>query len=269
MNAIPSGVLAARKPAGTRLLTDRNVFVATAALLVVLTLAGFIPSSIEKVGAVQGGQRPPFPVVLHVHAVVMGLWLMLLLTQSTLAASGRRTLHRTLGMGGMVLLAVILVTGVLLIGATWQPLWGPGSEAAMPAAELQDTRAFVSNILLMQIRGLVTFPIFIIWALMLRRSDPDSHRRLMLLGTAIPVLAGLDRLSASLGLTLMPASPLAMEAWLLASVLPLLLLDWRQRRLHFTTSAWLAVNAVMAVAVNLLWNTAWWQQTAPRLVGVA
>jgi hypothetical protein len=192
MNAIPSGVLAARKPAGTRLLTDRNVFVATAALLVVLTLAGFIPSSIEKVGAVQGGQRPPFPVVLHVHAVVMGLWLMLLLTQSTLAASGRRTLHRTLGMGGMVLL-----------------------------------------------------------------------------GTAIPVLAGLDRLSASLGLTLMPASPLAMEAWLLASVLPLLLLDWRQRRLHFTTSAWLAVNAVMAVAVNLLWNTAWWQQTAPRLVGVA
>ena len=135
---------------------------------------------------------------------------------------------------------------------------------------LSATRSHVSNIMLLQIRALLAFPVFVIWALAIRRSDPDSHRRLMLLGTAVPVLAGLDRLSETLGWTLMPASPIAAEAWLLASVLPILVMDFaRGRGLHFTTKVWLAVNAVMATAVNLLWNSQWWLETAPRLAGVA
>jgi hypothetical protein len=268
MNAISGSITAT--PRIHRTITDRQVFVITAALFVVLTLAGFIPSSLAKIDAVQAGQRPPFPLVLHLHASTMGLWLLLLLAQSGLAASGRRAAHRVLGLAGVVLLPVIVVTGVLLIDATWKQLWSPAATTAMPEPVLTETRTFVSNIMLLQIRALVAFPAFIAWALMIRRSDPDAHRRLMLLGTAIPVLAGLDRLSEALGWTLMPASPLAMEFYLLASVLPILVLDFvRGRGLHFTTQVWLGVNLVMATAVNLLWNSPWWLETAPRLVGVA
>lgn len=268
MNAVSTSVAAAtRLP---RVISDRQVFVFTAVLFVLLTIAGFAPSSLAKIEAVQAGQRPPFPAVLHVHAVTMGAWLLLLLSQSALAASGRRALHRALGILGAVLVPVILVTGVLLIDATWKPLWSPASEAAMPAQVLGETRTFVSNILLLQVRALVAFPLFIGWALWLRRRDADAHRRLMLLGTAVPLLAGLDRLSEALGWTTMPHSPLSMEFWLVGSVLPILVMDLvRGRGLHATTKMWLGVNLVMATAVNLLWNSPWWLQMAPRLIGVA
>lgn len=268
MNAISGSIAAA--PRLYRAMTDRQVFVITAALFIVLTLAGFIPSSLAKIGAVQAGQRPPFPIVLHVHAATMGLWLLLLLAQSLLAATGRRAAHRVLGIAGAVLLPVIIVTGVLLIDATWKQLWSPDTAAAMPEPALAETRTFVSNILLLQTRALIAFPLFVVWALMIRRSDPDAHRRLMLLGTAVPVLAGLDRLSEALGWTTMPASPISMDIWLLASVLPILVLDFaRGRGLHSTTRAWLVINVLMATGVNLLWNSPWWLETAPRLVGVA
>ena len=114
-----------------------------------------------------------------------------------------------------------------------------------------------------------TIPAFVLWAVLIRRSDPDSHSRLMLLGTAIPVLAGIDRLSGALGWTTMPTSPISLEIWLLAIVLPILVLDFaRGRGLHFTTRVWLAVNVVMAVAVNRLWDSPWWLEAAPRLLGV-
>lgn len=268
MNAIPGTIATA--PGAKHTVTDKQVFVITAALFVVLSLAGFIPSSLEKVDAVQAGQRPPFPVALHVHAAIMGLWLLLLLAQSALAATGRRAAHRVLGITGAVLLPAFIVTCVLVIDATWEQMWSPATAAAMPEPALTGTRNFISNLVLMQIRALITFPVFVVWALLVRRRDPDSHRRLMLLGTAVPVLAGLDRLSGALGLTTAPASPISLEFWLLAVVLPILVLDFaRGRGLHFTTKVWLAVNVVLAAAVNLLWNSPWWLETAPRLMGVA
>lgn len=267
MNAIAQSIPAA--PPLARI-AERHVFVFTAALFVVLTLAGFIPSSLAKIAAVEAGQRAPFPLVLHVHAALMGLWLLLMLAQSALAASGRRALHRVLGIIAALSLPVIAVTGVLLIEHTWQGLWSPAAAAAMPPALLEETRGFVSNILLMQARALVVFPLLVVWALWLRRRDTGAHQRLMLLATAIPVVAGLDRLSTALGLSTAPASPLSMDLWMLASVVPLLAWDLlRHRSLHPATRLWLAVNLPLAIATNLLWNSPWWLATAPRLMGVA
>lgn len=267
MNAI-AGSIAASRPQSR--ITEQQIFVFTAALFVALTLAGFVPSSIAKVQAVEAGARPPFPVVLHVHAALMGAWLLLLLTQSVLVARGRPAVHRVLGMFGAAMVPAIVVTGVLLTITTWEGLWSPAAAAAMPPAVLEETRTFVSNILLLQARALIAFPVFITWALLLRRRDADSHRRLMLLGTAVPVLAGIDRLTMELGWTTMPASPLALDFYLLASVLPLLAWDLlRRRQVHRTTQLWLLVNLPLAIATNLLWNSQWWLATAPRLLGVA
>ncbi len=112
--------------------TGRWFFVGVATLFILMALAGFVPTSIAKLGAVHAGQRPPLPPVLHVHAAMMGAWLLLLLGQAVLATTGRRVWHRRLGYAGAVLLPAIIVTGVLLLIATWQMVWGPAAAAAMP-----------------------------------------------------------------------------------------------------------------------------------------
>ena len=61
-----------------------------AVFVLATVLAGFIPASLGKIAAVEAGQRPPFPPVLHVHAVLMGAWVLLLLAQTSLVASNRR-----------------------------------------------------------------------------------------------------------------------------------------------------------------------------------
>src|SRR4029078_12795055 len=72
---------------------DRWIFVFMAAWFIAITLAGFIPDSIMKVGMVAAVVRPSFPAVLHMHAVLMGSFLLMLLTQTWLMATGRRALH--------------------------------------------------------------------------------------------------------------------------------------------------------------------------------
>src|SRR5688572_25807962 len=76
---------------------DRWIFVGMAVWFIAIVLAGFIPDSIMKVAMVKAGLRPPFPLVLHMHAVLMGGFLLLLLAQSWLMATGRRQFHMQLG----------------------------------------------------------------------------------------------------------------------------------------------------------------------------
>lgn len=55
---------------------DRWIYVFTAASFVLIILAGFIPDSVGKIHAVLTGQRPSFPLVLHMHAVLMASFIM-------------------------------------------------------------------------------------------------------------------------------------------------------------------------------------------------
>jgi hypothetical protein len=59
---------------------DRWIYVIMAALFIAIVLVGFIPDSLGKIAAVGAGQRPPFPLIMHVHAVLMGSFLLLVLT---------------------------------------------------------------------------------------------------------------------------------------------------------------------------------------------
>ena len=51
---------------------DRWIFVAMAAWFIVIVLIGFVPDAVMKVQMVRAGLRPPFPAIMHVHAVLMG-----------------------------------------------------------------------------------------------------------------------------------------------------------------------------------------------------
>ena len=79
-------------------LIDRWIFVFMAGLFLLTVLVGFVPDSFALVKGVQIGLLPPLPPILHVHAVLMGSWLLLLMAQTTLVATGHRALHRKLGL---------------------------------------------------------------------------------------------------------------------------------------------------------------------------
>ena len=51
---------------------DRWIFVFMALWFIAITLTGFIPDSMMKVGMVKAGLRPPFPTVLHYEPVFDG-----------------------------------------------------------------------------------------------------------------------------------------------------------------------------------------------------
>lgn len=80
-----------------------------------ITLAGFVPSSLTKIAMVRSGARPAFPLALHVHAVLMGAFMLLLLAQSWLVAAGRRADHARLGILGAALAAAIVVSAAVMI----------------------------------------------------------------------------------------------------------------------------------------------------------
>src|SRR5512147_3147540 len=141
---------------------DRWIYVFTAASFIVVTLTGFIPDSIGKIAAVQAGQRPPFPIVLHMHAVLMGSFLLLLFTQTWLMATGRRDLHMRLGVLGMILAPLLVIVGFILAPTMYHQVWDGAQHAPSPMREvLQDRLLWLDNILIFQIRIGLLFPLFL------------------------------------------------------------------------------------------------------------
>ena len=242
---------------------DRWIYVFTALSFIALVLAGFVPSSIEKAAAVRAGLRPPFPLVMHVHALLMGSFLLLLLAQTTLVATGRQALHMRLGLVSMLLVPAMVVAGFLLAASNYHSVWA----AAQTQPQMRPVLGVVENILLLQLRIGLLFPLLIWIALRARRHEPGLHKRMMILATAIALPAGIDRIPWLP--STMPASPLAPDLYTLAAVSPLLLWDLiRNRSLHRAWWIWLALFLPAAVFVHSAWDSPWWHATAKAIMGV-
>ena len=250
-------------------LIDRWIFVFMAVLLITVTLAGFVPDSLMKIGMVEAGKRPPFPLVMHLHAVAMGSWLLLLLAQTSLMATGRRAGHRQLGLTAMVLAPAVVVIGVVLAPTMYQQLWN--SVHAMPGGPDADGLQQVAirgNIALIQIQIGVVFAIVVTLAVRARKRDLATHKRLMVLAPIVAMPAAVDRITW-LPAT-MPGSPLSPELYILLLAAPIFVWDlYRLGRVQRAYGIWLALVLPTGLLVNLLWNTPWWQRTVPWLMGAA
>lgn len=245
---------------------DRWIFVLMALLLLATVLIGFIPSSLDKVAAIQAGERAPFLPVLHVHAFLMGTWILLLIAQTSLVATNHRSLHMRLGMAAVVVMPAMVITGIFLVPATMAVIWNL-NPAVVPAAVIDETKIIVSNIALLQIRVGILFPIMVGLALYYRKSDSATHKRLMILATALPIPAAVDRI---LWLpNSMPNSPIGPELYTLLLILPLFAYDLLKKngipRAYFI---WMAGWLPTSIVLNVLWNSEWWLATAPKIVGV-
>jgi hypothetical protein len=265
---VDSGIAKAR-PTVLEDLIDRWIYAFMAGLFLVAVLAGFIPDSVGKIAAVQAGERAPFPAILHVHALLMGSWIVLLLTQTTLMATNRRALHKQLGMLAFVLAPALVVVGFILVPTMRMQmvnaiLHGPHAAAASLKAGFE----FTLNIMLVQIRIGVMFAVLIALGLWARRRDSALHKRLMILGTAAALPAALDRLPwlpSSL-----PGNPLTTDLYPMALLAPMFFWDlYRLGRVHRAYLLYLAISLVLAGPIYMLWNTPVWRATALRILGIS
>jgi hypothetical protein len=247
---------------------DRWIYVFMAVSFIAYTLIGFIPDSLAKMAAVDAGQRAPFPLVLHAHAILMGAFLLLLLAQSLLAATGRLQYHRTLGIAGFVLGPALVIVGLTLVPTIYHQVWDAAQSAPpeiRPMIE-QGLRVF-ENIMLLQIRIGVLFPIFLAIAIAARKSDPGLHKRMMFLAVAIALPAAFDRMSWLP--TSLPGSALTPELYTILAVAPMFMWDLvRTRTVHKAYVIWALVSLPAAIVVHTLWDSEWWHATARQLVGV-
>ena len=217
--------------------------------------------------AIDSGARPPFPLVTHVHALLMGAFLLLLLAQSTLMAMGQQKYHRQLGLTAVVLAPALVIVGFVLVPTIYHMNLGV-FQAAAPAAKAAAQRALNSNenIMLMQMRAGIMFSVMVTIALLSRKTDAGLHKRLMFLAIAPALSAATARLTWLP--STMPAIPLSIDAFSLLSILPMLLWDVaRTRTVPKAYLIWAAVLAPIEIAIYSLWNTPWWHTTARWMVG--
>jgi hypothetical protein len=113
----------------------------------------------------------------------------------------------------------------------------------------------------------ILFPLFILIGLSARMKDPGLHKRMMVLATAVPLPAGIDRITWLP--TTMPVSSLSTEIYMLTIVSPMFVWDViRNRAVHKAYLMWFAANLAFAVATFVLWRSQWWHSVAHRLMGV-
>ena len=247
---------------------DRWIFVGMAAWFIAIVLTGFIPDAMMKVALVKAGARAPFPAILHVHAVVMGSFLVLLLAQTWLMATGRKGLHMQLGVLGAVLAAVLVIVGFILAPTMYYQVWG-GATFGPPEVRkaLAPVVPLLENILLLQMAAGTMFALFITIALRARGRDAGLHKRMMFLAIASPLGAAISRMTWLP--TTMPASPLSINLFVLVALAPMFVWDVvRNRRVHKAYLIWFPVFVAVTTAVNLTWDKPWWHVTAKAIMRV-
>jgi hypothetical protein len=240
-----------RAPVDTRV-ADRRFYFGFTSVVALVAIVGFAPNSI----GILGGTIPTPPLIVHLHAAAMAAWLLLLVAQAGLVAAGRRDLHMVIGLAslGLAPAIVVLATAVTIVRYYDLVELGLGALAA--------------NILFMQIRVIVMFPIFIIWALAARVRDPETHKRAMILASILPIGAALGRMTWIPGNDLMGTFDVSaiLELVLLA---PALVYDaLRHGRVHRTYWIGLMLTLPWLIGAHFIWHSPAWHRVANTLLGV-
>jgi uncharacterized membrane protein YozB (DUF420 family) len=201
-----------------------------------------------------GHPAPPEPFFM-LHGAVFAAWFVLLVVQPSLVAAGRTDLHRRLGMAGAVLAVMMVVVGIkgALLAAS-----RAGGFVGVPIPPL--------SFMAIPFFDMVIFAVLIGCAIA-RRQDPQTHKRLMLVGSISLLSAAIARWPFELMATPSPlvffgitnAFLLAVVAWDLAT----------RRRLHPAT-LWGGLLVVVSQPLRLVVSgTEPWLAFARWATGVA
>jgi len=125
-------------------------------------------------------------VTIHIHGIVLMMWMVLLIVQPLLISTGRSRLHRTIGkvswvLGPLVILMLFLV----------------GRNSFIRHSPFVPEKDLLEDVVL-DMRGLISFAIF--WALaMIYRKDSGTHMRYMVATGIIGIGPGVGRGLITLG----------------------------------------------------------------------
>jgi hypothetical protein len=153
---------------------DRNFFLVMVALAWLGILRGFGGDIVEHVQK----HKPAFAPIVHVHAVVFVLWLVLFTVQVLLIRSRKLAVHKRLGF------ALIYLAGLMV-------LLGPATALTVQHHSIGDPKAD-PGFLSVQFTDILAFAGLTTSAILLRKS-PAAHKRLILLGTLYITDAGYAR----------------------------------------------------------------------------
>jgi hypothetical protein len=229
-----------------------SIHTVTVTLFVATAVLGFAPRS----ASILAGSMPMPPLAVHVHAFLMTAWLALLAVQAGLVAGGRPQLHRTLGVASFVLAPALLAGLIAVTIVRYHDL----TEAGLGP--------FASNILFLQIRSVVLFPLFFAWAMAVRRTDGETHKRMSILATFVLLDAGVARHVWLPGNDITVGYDATHAYWLLLLV-PAVVYDVvRRGRPHRAYVVGLALILPCAIATHFVWNAPRWHSFAAALMGV-
>jgi hypothetical protein len=194
---------------------------------VALLIAGIVAWGFWETYYSQAFARADLPAIVHVHAVVFSMWVLLLVAQAGVVVAGNVRLHKQLGAAGMLYGALVFLIGLLVsVGA--------------PALRVRD------GLYSLEVGGIVTlynltdmllFGAFLAFAFAYR-GRPELHKRWIIAATA--ALCG-----AALGRVVPGNTPQYLLLWL-SPLLALLAVDLvTRRRVH-----WIPVvsSALLVVA---------------------
>jgi hypothetical protein len=168
---------------------DRVFYSSIAIALALTVFAGFGPTYYFRVitgsppSTLTGGPVTP---LVHVHAALFSLWVLLFIAQTTLVAQRRIAVHRRLGIAGGLLAALMVVVGT--VTALMKAARGEAPGAADP-----------HEFLMIPLSDMAFFGGIVAAALRLR-ANREAHKRLMLLAYVCLVVAAVARLPGVLPL---------------------------------------------------------------------
>jgi len=211
-------------------------YVGMAAFMSLMVLAGFWPTYF---GQLLNG-IPTRPWVVHLHGLIFTGWMVLLITQVILVATGRTRAHRSLGTVGIAYGFLVLAMG-LVISIAAPVLHVAAGEQTVDAA---------SGFLIIPLGDMVLFAGFFIPAVIYRR-QPEIHKRLMLLATTALLFAAAGRMESSISM------PVAVLLWLSPVLLGMAYDKWTRRKVHPIYFLGLAILLVGFTRIFLVESEAW------------
>src|SRR4051794_3607926 len=99
--SVPPRVVTARRA--------RRFYVGMAIAIAITVFAGFSRSYFLK----SYFGSPDLSLLLHIHGAIFTSWVLFLLAQTTLVATGRTYIHRRMGVAGGVLALLLVVVGTM------------------------------------------------------------------------------------------------------------------------------------------------------------
>lgn len=247
MVAVPSPSAQYRQP---------DFYLAFAIACALVAFLSFVPT--YWLPLVNGSLR--LAPAVHLHAALQFGWVLLFVAQAGLAGSGRLTVHRMLGLGGVALAAAMLVFGVI---------------SALHSNQLQSAAGYPEQaraFLIAPITNVLFFAVTVVVAACHFR-HPDIHKRLMVLATVAVLVPAVARVFLIVVTGSTTVTPPPIQVTLLPSMITNLLLVVAMvydRRRHGRIHRVYWIGGGLLVALQVLRvpfaHTSLWHSIADRLI---